>query len=200
MYYTACLLLTIQWQLLCQAIVSLVYKWEGLLKIVWGGCNPLNPPPRSAPAPDLRDAQTSLTISESEEIYTKTLGVEWHSVLDHFRLSIANHSPIENLTKRALVSDIAKTYDILGWYAPTIIKVKILLQKVWEAKIDWDDPVPQPIADEWELWRSQLKSLSRMHIPRCYFPKDVQVVSTQLHGFSDASESAYTLELSIYAW
>ena len=27
-------LLTIQWQLLCQAIVSLVYKWEGLLKIV----------------------------------------------------------------------------------------------------------------------------------------------------------------------
>ena len=36
MYYTACLLLTIQWQLLCQAIVSLVYKWEGLLKIVWG--------------------------------------------------------------------------------------------------------------------------------------------------------------------
>ena len=43
MYYTACLLL--QWQLLCQAIVGLVYKWEGLLKIVWGGCNPLKPPP-----------------------------------------------------------------------------------------------------------------------------------------------------------
>ena len=50
MYYTACLLLTIEWQLLCQAIVSLVYKWEGLLKIVWVGCNPSNPPPRSAPA------------------------------------------------------------------------------------------------------------------------------------------------------
>ena len=49
MYYTACLLLTIQWQLLCQAIVGLVYKWEGLLKIVWGGCNPLNPPPLDPP-------------------------------------------------------------------------------------------------------------------------------------------------------
>ena len=44
MYYTACLLLTIQWQLLCQAIVSLVYKWEGLLKIVWGGLQPQQPP------------------------------------------------------------------------------------------------------------------------------------------------------------
>ena len=51
MYYTACLLLTIQWQLLCQAIVSLVYKWEGLLKIVWGGgvATPATPP-RSDPA------------------------------------------------------------------------------------------------------------------------------------------------------
>ena len=53
MYYTACLLLTIQWQLLCQAIVSLIYKWEGLLKIVWGGGGGLQPqqppPPRSAP-------------------------------------------------------------------------------------------------------------------------------------------------------
>ena len=38
MYYTASLLLTIQRQLLCQAIVGLVYKWEGLFKIVWGGC------------------------------------------------------------------------------------------------------------------------------------------------------------------
>ena len=45
MYYTACLLLTIQWQLVCQAIVGLGYKWEGLPKIVWGGCNPLHPPP-----------------------------------------------------------------------------------------------------------------------------------------------------------
>ena len=49
MYYTACLLLTVEWQLLCQAVVSLVYKWEGLLKIVWGGCNPSNPPPLDPP-------------------------------------------------------------------------------------------------------------------------------------------------------
>ena len=153
--------------------------------------NSSNPAILQAIPPELRDTQTSLTISNSEEAYTKTLGVEWHSVLDHFRLSVANHSPIGDLTKRALVSDIARIYDVLGWYAPTIIKVKILLQRVWESKIDWDDTVPQSIADEWLLWRSQLKSLARKHIPRCYFPKDVHVVSTQLHGFSDASESAY---------
>ena len=39
MYYTACLLLTIQLQLLCQAIVGLFISRsrEGLLKIFWGG-------------------------------------------------------------------------------------------------------------------------------------------------------------------
>ena len=56
MYYTACLLLSIQWKLLCQAIVSLVYEWEGLLKIVWG----LQPqqPPRSAPVMTVQPAHS----------------------------------------------------------------------------------------------------------------------------------------------
>ena len=122
--------------------------------------------------PDLRDAQASLTIYSSEEAYSKTLDIELHSVLDHFRLSVTNHAPPKALTKRSLTSDIAKTYDILDWFAPAIIKVKILLQKVWEARIDWDDDVPQPIVDDWLLWRTQLSSLSQIHIPRCYFPKE----------------------------
>ena len=37
-----------------------------------------------------------------------------------------------------------------------------------------------------------MKLLARVHIPRCYFPKDVQVASLQLHGFCNASEDAYS--------
>lgn len=33
---------------------------------------------------------------------------------------------------RILVSDIAKTFDVLGWFSPTIVKVKILLQRLWK--------------------------------------------------------------------
>ena len=72
------------------------------------------------------------------------------------------------------------------------MKVKILLQRLWEPKVDWDDPVPESIEDVWSQWRSQLKLLSQVHIPRYYFPKDVQVASLQLHGFCDASEDAYS--------
>ena len=31
-----------------------------------------------------------------------------------------------------------------------------------------------------------------VEVPLCYFPKEAQIVSLQLHGFSDASTSAYT--------
>ena len=34
--------------------------------------------------------------------------------------------------------------------------------------------------------------LSDHYIPRCYYPREANIVSTQLHGFSDASEKAYS--------
>ena len=58
-------------------------------------------------------------------------------------------------------------------------------------KIGWDDPVSDEIHVVWKHWRSELEMLSTKHIPRCYYPKDARIVSTQIHGFSDASEAAY---------
>ena len=46
------------------------------------------------------------------------------------------------LTKQVLVSDIARIFDILGWFSSAVIKVKVLLQRLWEEGIDWDDPAP----------------------------------------------------------
>ena len=69
--------------------------------------------------------------------------------------------------------------------------MKILLQRVWELKVNWDEPIPDNIRDAWLRWRSELPSLSRKPIPRCYFPQEARIVSFQLHGFSDASEDAY---------
>ena len=68
---------------------------------------------------------------------------------------------------------------------------KILLQRLWEEKVGWDDAVPSAIREAWSKWRVELNLLSERHIPRCYFPKDAKVTSLQLHGFSDASEQAY---------
>ena len=106
--------------------------------------------------------------------------------------SVAEFPEIENLTKRLLVSDIAKMFDVLGWFSPSIVQIKILLQRVWELKVGWDDLLPPEIKDTWLCWRMELTLLSDRAIPHCHFPKQVYIQSVQLHGFSDASEEAYS--------
>ena len=90
-----------------------------------------------------------------------------------------------------LVSDIAKTNDVLGWFSPVIVTAKILLQHLWEERLQWDDPVPDSILAVWSRWKDELPLLSSHHIPRYYFNKNTSITSLQLHGFSDASQLAY---------
>ena len=68
----------------------------------------------------------------------------------------------------------------------------ILLQRVWELRIDWDDFVSEEIQKVWTQWRLEFSSLNDKSISRCYFPKNAQITSVQLHGFSDTSENAYS--------
>lgn len=77
--------------------------------------------------------------------YTGAKGIhqdlgDWNS---NFRLSIAEFPVVDKVTKRTLVLDIAKVFNVLGWFAPTTISMKILLQRIWKLKVDWDDPYPE---------------------------------------------------------
>ena len=139
---------------------------------------------------ELKDTQSLCTLPD-EGGYTKTLGVEWNTVMDHFRLKVAELPPIDSVTKRFLISDVAKTFDVLGWFSPCTIKMKILFQRLWEMKVSWDDEVPDPVRDAWLRWRSEMSMLTMKYIPRCYYDKRTSVASMELHGFSDASEQAY---------
>ena len=141
-------------------------------------------------SPELRDLRSILSITESKG-YTKTLGVEWHSKLDHFRLTINELPQCDKLTKRGLVSDIGKTFDVLGCFSPAIVKAKILLQREWEAGVDWDEDAPQHIVEECMHLRIELKLLLQKHVNQYYFPKDAVIQDLQLHGFCDASENAF---------
>ena len=141
--------------------------------------------------PKLRDNNDSHQISDVRES-TKTLGLEWKTSSDCFHLTISN-SPLSSgdPTKRTMVSDVARVFDVLGWFALAVIRVKILLQRLWEQGIGWDKPVPPPVRDSWNKWKSELPCLSNKSVPRCYHPKGVRILHKELHGFSDASENAY---------
>ena len=76
---------------------------------------------------ELRDARPAHSISNANNS-TKALGLEWDVTSDCFHLIVAEWPSVDVITKRVLVSDIAKTFDVMGCFAPTIISMKILLQ------------------------------------------------------------------------
>ena len=60
---------------------------------------------------DMRDPQRTHSLPNPKE-YTKMLGIEWNASKDHFCLTVASPPPLTNLAKRALISDVAKTYNV----------------------------------------------------------------------------------------
>ena len=92
---------------------------------------------------DHQPTQEILCIDNFTKVHV--LGVEWDSVSDTFRPMIPSYSSMGELTKRALVSHIARLFDVLGWCSPAILKPKILLQRLCEGKLGWDELVSQGI-------------------------------------------------------
>lgn len=64
----------------------------------------------------------------------KTLGVHWNPKTDTFKFKVTLE-PKFKLTKRDIISDIAKLFDPLGWISPIIIKAKLLVQEIWQKKM-----------------------------------------------------------------
>ena len=112
---------------------------------------------------ELRDSREVQTFHEDTQ-YSKTLGIEWNVSADQFHLGITKPPSGNQATKRSLVSDVAKVFDALGLFSPTTIKMKIVLQRLWELKLDWNDPVPDHILEIWSQWRRELPALTTVHI------------------------------------
>ena len=73
-----------------------------------------------------------------------------------------------------------------------MILMKVLYQQLWGDSLAWDEEVPHSYQEHHTLWKSQLHLLAQKCLPRCYYRTDKPCVSIQIHGFSDASEKAYS--------
>ncbi|KAJ8947301.1 hypothetical protein NQ317_003027, partial [Molorchus minor] len=120
---------------------------------------------------------------------THSLGLLWKSNVDTLNYDITHKSHEQVLSKRSILSSIAQIFDPLGLVGPVIALAKMLLQRLWLLKVTWDEPLPTDISVEWQRYSDNLKCLNKIQVPRnvlCDSP-----VSIELHGFSDASLSAY---------
>ena len=129
--------------------------------------------------------------------YPKALGVAWDSRADTMSTHV-KLPPTYVSTKRGIVSDIARTFDVLGWLAPAILPMKLLYRDLWKAKLDWDEEVGQPFKARHQKWREELHILSDVRLPRHYFKKK-KPLTVELHGFADASLEAYAAVVFIRA-
>ena len=97
------------------------------------------------------DLHESIPVKEFLEEATvdspKALGVHWDTSRDVLQVSIGTLSPLKQCTKRSVISDTAKTFDVLRWFAPATILMKILFQHLWEIKLEWDEEVPRNIQE-----------------------------------------------------
>ena len=86
-------------------------------------------------AQKLKDQQPSQAI-EGEETFPKVLGLEWNANLDAFHPTVANCALLmKGATNRSLLSNFARVYDVFEWCSPSVIKLKILMQRLWEERL-----------------------------------------------------------------
>nr|XP_031848962.1 uncharacterized protein LOC116434545 [Nomia melanderi] len=134
-----------------------------------------------------QDVNKKLHLGESST--PKTLGIVWNSKNDSITYEVQIRPAPSRVTKRIITSEIARIYDPLGLLGPVISAAKMLLQKIWTIKVDWDESLPMDIHSEWIQYYKQLPMLNNVVFPRNTIPHASTI--TELHGFCDASERAY---------
>ena len=121
----------------------------------------------------------------------RALGLRWYTETDELGFDIRSLDRAD--TKRGILSTVCSLYDPLGFAVPVAMTARNLIQELWKAQVDWDQPLNDHFIEKWHAWKGQLPLLTGLRIPRCYFPPGVNPAHCriQLHVFCDASEIGF---------
>ena len=136
-------------------------------------------------------------VDSHSAVYPKTLGITWNSRSDVMAAQVQLPEQFRS-SKRGIVSDTARSFDVLGWLAPFILRMKVFFQLMWKEKVDWDTPLQEESRDQHQKWREELPVLKDITLPRCYFSQ-CERQSVELHGFADASTLVYAAVVYVRA-
>ncbi|XP_063931822.1 uncharacterized protein LOC135143811 [Zophobas morio] len=138
--------------------MSTILKEEGFELRKWASNLP-------AVLPTADNSHGSLVKLDDGEL-TKILGLLWDPKIDVLRYGVKPINVKSKVTKRIILSTIAQIFDPLGLIGAVILKAKLILQKLWSLKIEWDESVPQDIYYVWSEFIKELLYLRELHIPR----------------------------------
>ncbi|XP_064622006.1 uncharacterized protein LOC135484434 [Lineus longissimus] len=125
---------------------------------------------------------------------TNVLGITWNTNTDELAYPDKRARSTDNdktLTKRECLKITAGIYDPLGFLAPTHIRAKMFIQKLWRENLQWDEPMSEELHNEWINLNQDLLAVTDITVPRPYFSSMQTDAPYQLHVFCDASAGAY---------
>lgn len=140
---------------------------------------------------EVRSTSCELWLSHGEQnVQESALGLHWHCQSDTLLYKLR---PIDcsTVTLRNIYKVLANQYDPLGYIVPYTTRAKVLVQRLWDKKRDWDDPhLPEDMLQSWRLWEAELSHLGKISLPRCYTSAVMDQADWRrnLHVFCDASE------------
>lgn len=140
------------------------------------------------PSDDLAKDLKDLDLGNDILPLQHSLGLCWDLNSDTFTYQISDD--MKPFTRRGVLSTINSLFDPLGFISPVVIQGKVLLRDLTSENADWDSPLPAVKRNEWNEWRESLMVLENLRIPRVHVPTSIEMVSREMHIFSDASEKA----------
>jgi len=67
------------------------------------------------------------------------MGLQWNQCQDTFQFLCKYFDTEPYLSKRIILSEVAKLFDPLGLLDPVIVIAKLILQDLWQLAIQWDE-------------------------------------------------------------
>ena len=120
----------------------------------------------------------------------RALSVQWNIPSDQFGFKITDKD--RPATRRGILLIVSSINDPLGFVAPFILNAKLILQDLCRKKFGWDDQIPDEFMPRWQTWLQELPKLEQLTIGPCFkTPQLGEIISTQLHHFTDASQQGY---------
>ena len=81
------------------------------------------------------------------ETQEKILGTVWNHAKDLLLFNVNLPNDI-TLTKRTVLSQIARIFDPVGFVAALLVHAKIRMQHLWQQGLEWDQELPSPTREE----------------------------------------------------
>ena len=145
----------------------------------------------SDPPDDLKQPDNSINVA----------GMKWFSKADRVCLNLGEMkfgkskggrkivSPVipDSFTRRDCAGRVAEMFDLVGKCTPLVAGFKLDLRELSKRKLDWDDPVPDDLLEQWRKNFKTISDVGELRYKRLIIPDDAVDLNMDTIEISDAS-------------